>query len=77
MEAGFVALIAIVSLIVGSAVGILIVKLFKRPEETQGTVYAYYSDQVEQPSLLLEYNVPISDITSRKRVLFDVVIVRR
>lgn len=77
MESGFVALIAIAALIVGTAVGILIAKLFKRPEETQGTVYAYYSDQADQPSLLLEYNVPISDIASRKRVLFDIVLVRR
>ena len=77
MESGFVVLIAIAALIGGVAIGVLIAKIFKRPEETQGTVHAYYGDQDEQPSLLLEGSVPISDIVSRKIVLFNVVVVRR
>ena len=75
MEAGFVVMLVGVALVMGIVIGLLIVKLIKRSEKTQGTIYAYCNNQVDQPALLLEYNVPIDDITSRKRVLFDGVII--
>ena len=76
MEAGFVTLIALASLVIGIAVGMLITKLMKKQEGTQGVIYAYYREQGNNPSLLLEYSVPIDDITSRKRVTFDVNVIQ-
>lgn len=76
MEPGIVAVLAIVMLIVGGILGMLIEKTRKKPNETQGVIYAYYRDSESNPSLLLEYGVPIEDIASRKRVAFDVIIVR-
>lgn len=76
METGFV-ILAVVTLVLCATVGILIAKLTKRPEETQGTIYAYYSDSASNPSLLLEQSVPINDIASRKQVIFDVVVIQQ
>ena len=75
MEAGFVILIAAFALIVGVMIGILVSKATK-PNGTQGTIYAYYGESGNDPSLLLEYSVPIDDIASRKRVVFDVTVIR-
>lgn len=76
MEAGIVALIAIAMLAIGCIIGIFIVGR-KTPEpETHGTIYVYYKETANGPSLLLDYNVPIDDIASRKQVLFDVSVIR-
>lgn len=75
MEAGFVILIVITALILGIVAGIMITRA-KNPDETQGVIYAYYRENENKPSLLLEYSVPIDDIASRKRVVFDVTVIR-
>ena len=72
MEAGFI-ILAIVACVIGVLIGIGIERVRVRNTQTQGTIYAYYDDSNTDPMLGLEYNVSISDITSRKRVLFDVV----
>lgn len=76
MESGFVILIATVALILGIVAGVMISRI-KNHDNTQGIIYAYCGDQDTSPSLLLEYSVPIEDITLRKRVLFDVVVVKQ
>lgn len=76
MEAGFIVLISVVILLLGIIIGFLIAGATKKTEGTQGIIYAYYNDSDSKPSLLLEYNVPIDDITSRKQVVFDVTVVR-
>lgn len=76
MEPGMVALLAITMVIVGIVVGVLFERIRKKPNETQGVIYAYYSDSESNPSLLLEYSVPIDDIASRKRVAFDVTVIQ-
>lgn len=75
MEAGFVVLVTI---IVGISiiVGMRIERRKNRKVNTQGVIYAYCSDRESKPSLLLEYNVPIDDIISRKRVSFDVIVIK-
>jgi hypothetical protein len=75
MEAG-ITLLVIVAVVSGIAFGIYIGKTMLKQTETQGVIYVYASKTNEQPSLLLEYAVPIDDIMARKRVLFDVKIVR-
>ena len=74
METGFIILV-IVAMIVGVIIGFIIGKARRKPDDTQGVIYAYYDDQSDKPSLLLEYSVPIDDIASRKRVTFDVTII--
>ena len=76
MEAGFIILTAltILALVIVFVLGII---KNKNPNETQGVIYAYYSEQNIEPSLLLEYSVPINDIASRKRVTFDVKVIRQ
>lgn len=75
METGFI-ILAIVGLVVGVVIGLLIGKSRRKPDETQGTIYAYYGGDGDAPSLLLEYSVPIDDIASRKRVIFDVSVIQ-
>ena len=76
METGFVVLLVVLSIVVGAVFGVLIEKSRKRLYKTQGTIYAYYDDDNSNPSLLLEYGVPIDDIASRKQVVFDVSVIR-
>jgi len=76
MEPGIVAIV-IAALIVGGILGVFIERIRTKRLKTQGTIYAYYGDQGDKPSLLLEYNVPIEDIASRKRVLFNVSVICR
>ena len=76
METGFVVLIAMLSIAVGAVIGALIERHRKRLYKSQGTIYAYYDDNNSNPSLLLEYGVPIDDIASRKQVIFNVSVIR-
>lgn len=76
METGFVVLLVILSIIVGAIIGVLIERHRKKMHKSQGTIYAYYDDDNSNPSLLLEYGVPIDDIASRKQVVFDVSVIR-
>ena len=75
MEAGFIAWI-VVSILVGIVIGMNIKSFKTNNNETQGIIYAYYGETGSGPSLLLEYSVPIDDIASRKRVTFDVTVIR-
>lgn len=79
METGFVVLL-IVAMLVGVFLGIFISRSRKTSRktsrETQGVIYAYYDNTGNNPSLLLEYSVPIDDIASRKQVTFDVAVIR-
>jgi hypothetical protein len=74
MEAGFI-ILAIVTCIIGVLIGVRVERIRTRNTQTQGTIYAYYDDSDSDPLLGLEYNVSISDIAARKRVLFDVVVI--
>ena len=76
MKTGFVVLIAILSIVVGAVIGILIERHRKKLYKPQGTIYAYYDDDNSNPSLLLEYGVPIDDIASRKQAVFNVSVIR-
>lgn len=73
MEAGYI-ILAIVMCAAGVLIGIMIERVRTRNKKTQGTIYAYYDDPNGDPFLGLEYNVSINDIVSRKRVLFDVIV---
>jgi hypothetical protein len=75
METGFIILVAITVLALVTIFILGFVKK-KKPDETQGIIYAYCNESGTDPSLLLEYSVPINDITSRKRVTFDVKVIR-
>ena len=76
METGFVVLLVILSIVVGAVIGVLIERHRKKLYKSQGTIYAYYDGDNSNPSLLLEYGVPIDDIASRKQVVFNVSVIR-
>ena len=76
METEFVVLLVILSIVVGAVIGVLIERYRKKLYKSQGTIYAYYDDDNSNPSLLLEYGVPIDDIASRKQVVFNVSVIR-
>lgn len=76
METGLIVLLVILSIIVGAVIGVLIERHRKKLYKSQGTIYAYYDDDNSNPSLLLEYGVPIDDIASRKQVIFNVSVIR-
>ena len=75
MEAGIIAIIFCV-LTAGIIVGMFIGRSITNEAESQGIIYVYCDGQGDNPSLLLEYAVPIDDIISRKRVIFDVNVIR-
>jgi hypothetical protein len=76
MEAGFVALFVVVAILVGIFIGVFFERKRKIDMIKRGTIYAYRVDENSPWSLMLEYDVPIDDIASQKRVLFDVSVVR-
>ena len=76
METGFVVLLVILSIVVGSVIGVFIERHRKKLYKSQGTIYAYYDNDNSNPSLLLEYGVPIDDIALRKQVVFNVSVIR-
>lgn len=75
METGFMVAMLLVML-VGIAIGFVIGRSKKKPNESQGVLYAYCGEDNAQPSLLLEGTASINEITSRKQVIFDVVVIR-
>lgn len=75
METGFIVM-ALLAVLVGIAIGFIIGRSKKRPNESQGVLYAYCREDDEHPSLLLEGTAPINEITSRKQVIFDVVVIK-
>ena len=75
MEAGFIAIVAVVATI-GIVCGVFIERFRKKPDNTQGTIYIYCDKSESKPSLLLDYDVPINDMASRKRVVFNVVVIK-
>lgn len=77
MEAGFVIMIAVFTMVIGVLIGMVIRKFSPSKEGTQGIIYAYYYEGIDKPSLLLEGSVPVDDIASRKQVVFDVVVVKQ
>ena len=76
METGFVVLLVILSIVVEVAIWILIERHRKKIYKSQGTIYAYYDDNNSNPSLLLDPDVPIDDIASRKQAVFSVSVIR-
>lgn len=74
MEAGII--VVAVTVVVGVIIGMLVVCFKMHKTKTQGTIYAYYDESGNGPSLLLEYSVSIDDIASRKQVLLDVHVIR-
>ena len=77
MEAGFVIMIAIFTLLIGVLIGMVIKRKSPTKESTQGVIYVYYYEGEDKPSLLLEGTVPVEEIASRKWVRFDVVPVKK
>lgn len=77
MEAGFVIMIAVFTMVIGVLIGMVIKNSSPTKETTQGVIYAYYGEDDDKPSLLLEQSVPINEITSRKHAMFDVVVVKQ
>lgn len=75
MELGIISLLLIAG-VIGVIAGMRIERSKTRKVETQGVIYVYCGDHENKPSLLLEYAVPIDDIISRNRVIFDVNIVK-
>lgn len=75
MEAGFVVLM-IAAAVIGIVIGVCVEKRRTKRTKTKGDIYVYYGSPSEDPSLLLDCSVPISDIASQKRVLFNVVIIK-
>lgn len=77
METGFVVLLVILSIVVEVTIWILIERHRKKIYKSQGTIYAYYDDNNSNPSLLLDPDVPIDDIASRKQAVFNVSVIRK
>jgi hypothetical protein len=74
METGFIVAM-LLAVLVGITVGFIIGRR-KKPNDSQGILYAYCREDDAQPSLLLEGTAPIDEITSKKQVIFDVVVIR-
>ena len=75
MELGFVALVVIVSIIVGVVIGIRIEKT-NRARNRSGVLYVYRGELENQPPLFLESDVPMDVLASQKQAMFDVVVTR-
>lgn len=77
MEAGFIILIALMS-VVGIVVGFLIGKrkterrYIMDTQYTQGTLNIDCSDPEFEPGMFLGLSVPVKDVISRKYVMLDV-----
>lgn len=77
MEAGFIVLIVIMT-IIGAVVGWLIGKktaerrYLRDTQYTQGTLNIDCSDPEFEPGLFLGLGVPVRDVTTRKYVTLDV-----
>ena len=75
METGFIALIVLTAIIC-TAVGVLIGRSTTKPRGPQGIINVDCDDQGKGPELFLALTVPIADVVSRKRVIFDVNVIR-
>ena len=75
METGFIVMM-LAAVLVGAVIGFVIGRSKKKPDESSGILYAYCREDDVQPSLLLEGTAPIEVITSRKQVIFDVVVIK-
>jgi hypothetical protein len=75
MEAGFITLIAILAFAVGVTVGIFITRVERSQSDSQGVLYVN-CDAPEGQGLFLVQEVATTDIASRKRVMFDVHVIK-
>ena len=75
MESGFIALIFIITA-VATAIGVLIGMYINSSRgsvsKTHGVIHVIYDTLSDQPSLYLNLDVPVTEITSCKRAVFDV-----
>lgn len=77
MEAGFIALLVLMS-IVGIVIGFLLGKrkterrYLQDTQYTQGTLNVDCSDPEFEPGLFLGLGVPVKDVATRKYVVLDV-----
>jgi hypothetical protein len=71
MEAGIViAIIAVVGLFV--VLGLFVYRTKGKPKAAQGILNVDYSDPIDGPYFFLQLKVPVSDVVSKKQVVFDV-----
>lgn len=71
MEAGFV-LLMIAMVFIGVVVGVFIERHKTDTKRSNGILNVDYSDPVDGPYMFLKLTVPIEDVVSSKRVIFDV-----
>lgn len=82
MEAGFIIIIAISSLILGISIGMFLGQLkadqrFKRDTEyTQGTLNVDNVDPEFEPGLFLALGVPVENVMSKKYVRLDIKVMK-
>ncbi len=72
MEAGFVALISIASLIIGLLIGVFSKRSAKPMRTAQGILNVDCTSPEDGPGLFLALNVPVDEIVTSKQVTFDV-----
>ena len=75
MEAGFIALVAIVTL-VGIIVGVSIERARNRRRDVKGVLNVDRSDPNYGSELFLALEVPVEDVVSQKYVTFAVNVIR-
>ena len=76
METGFAILLCVITLIAGVLIGWLITKVKKRPDQPLGFLYIIDGAPAGQ-DLFLAPTVSTSVIASKKRVIFNVDVIRQ
>ena len=75
MDAGFIALGVMLSLLVGVAIGWFVGRRKTNSSGSQGILNVDCDDS-ESPNFFVAFTVPVQDVISRKTVMFEVNILR-
>lgn len=76
MEAGFVALIALVAIAIGVMIGVYIGRSRKTTAQTSGVLDVDCSDPASRPGLYLVLYVSVDDVIAQDRVTLDVNVIK-